>query len=65
MKDLKKIEKYFAKNPMFNSLVHVVAGMGIGVLMTYPMVGVHPVRWGVALLALGLVGHIYPLLQGK
>lgn len=47
----KKIQKY--------SLVLV--GMGIGILITYPLVVTHPVRWGVGLIVLGLLAHLYPL----
>lgn len=53
----KRMMKYFSKNPHFNGLTHVLAGMGIGFLLAYPLAGAHPVRWGVAFLALGLLGH--------
>lgn len=51
--------KFFAKNPKFNSLVHLLAGMGIGFLLTYPVAGSHPVRWGVGFLALAVLGHVW------
>ncbi len=54
-------EKYFQKNPGFNSIIHIVIGIGIGILVTYPLIGAHPVRWGVFFLILGLVGHLYPI----
>lgn len=47
----KKIKKY--------SLVLV--GMGIGILITYPLVVTHPVRWGALFIGLGLLAHLYPL----
>lgn len=62
MKDFKKVEKYFEKHAMFNSSVHTLIGMGIGILMTYPLVGVHPMRWGVLFLAIGIIGHLYPMV---
>lgn len=65
MKELKIIDSYFKKNPYLNSVTHIAVGMGIGVLVTYPLVGSHPVRWGLALLALGLAGHVYPLMVKK
>ena len=61
----KKIQKYFEKHIFFNSGVHLLIGAGIGVLVTYPMIGAHPVRWGILLLALGLLGHAYPLMVKK
>jgi len=51
--------RYFAKHVDFNSLTHIFIGMGIGALLTYPVFGVHPVRFGLAFLALGIAGHIW------
>ncbi|MBI2404820.1 hypothetical protein HYV22_01420 [Candidatus Gottesmanbacteria bacterium] len=48
---------YFSKYPNYNALVHLVAGMGLGFILTYPLAGTHPVRWGVAFVALSVVGH--------
>lgn len=59
----KRMVKFFAKNPHFNSLVHVCAGMGIGFLLTYPVAGEHPVRWGVAFLVLAALGHLWAATQ--
>ncbi|MDO9027337.1 MAG: hypothetical protein Q7U68_00515 [Candidatus Roizmanbacteria bacterium] len=61
----KKIMDYFKKHPSYNGAVHVITGMGIGILITYPLVGAHPVRWGVVLLLLGILGHLYPLTIKK
>ena len=61
----KQIKAYFKKHPKFNDVVHVLVGMGVGILITYPLVGSHPVRWGVGLLALGVAGHLYPLVVKK
>ena len=54
-----RANKYFSKNPDFNGLVHIVAGIGIGFLLTYPLAAEHPVRWGVTFLILALIGHIW------
>lgn len=59
---IKQTEKYFAKHPIFNGIVHILAGIGIGILVTYPYVGQHPLRWGLAFIAVGILGHLYPLL---
>ncbi|MBI1864007.1 hypothetical protein HYS03_02240 [Candidatus Woesebacteria bacterium] len=61
----KKVMKYFEKHPIYNSTVHVVAGVGIGILITYPYVGAHPVRWGLSLLTLGVLGHLMPIWMKK
>ncbi len=56
---------YFKKYPMYNSFVHVVIGLGLGALLTYPVAGAHPLRWGLGILAIGLLGHLYPMVEGK
>jgi len=56
---IKNIMKHFSKHPMHNSLIHVVVGAGIGMLLAYPVAGAHPVRWGVALIVVGLLGHVW------
>ncbi|OGD63275.1 hypothetical protein A2160_02095 [Candidatus Beckwithbacteria bacterium RBG_13_42_9] len=61
----KKIMTYFKNHVCYNSVVHVLAGLGIGILITYPYVGIHPVRVGGTLLILALLGHIYPLFVKK
>jgi len=65
MKQLKKWEKkmevYFAKHSRYNAFVHFFIGIGFGILVTYPVVGGHPVRWGASILAIGLLMHLYPL----
>lgn len=56
--NLKKMKKYYSKNVSENSIVHLIIGMGIGFLLTYPMAGPHPVRWGLAFITVGLVWHL-------
>lgn len=53
------MNKFFGKNPVFNGAVHLIGGIGIGILITYPLVGSHPLRWGVALITLAVLGHIW------
>ncbi|MEK7155128.1 MAG: hypothetical protein AAB697_03300 [Patescibacteria group bacterium] len=59
----KKIGAYFRKHAYYNSAVHVLAGVGIGIFLTYPLVGAHPVRWGGLFLVVALLGHLYPLVK--
>ncbi len=59
-----KMQKYMAAHPVYNSAVHVLIGLGVGILITYPFID-HPVRLGGALLALGLAGHIYPFVAKR
>lgn len=57
----KKMKKYFSEHPYYNAGVHLVIGMGLGILLTWPVFMPHPVRWGVGLIVLGILGHFYPL----
>lgn len=57
--------KFFRAHPRYNSFVHAVIGMGIGIMITYPIVGPHPVKWGMVLLGVGLIAHLYPLVGEK
>lgn len=61
----KKITSYLEKRPIYNSSIHIIIGVGIGILITYPFVQTHPVRWGAALLVIGILGHLYPLTIKK
>lgn len=63
MKLLKKLEKYYSKHVWYAKGVNVLTGIGIGVLITYPFVGVHPVRVGLVLVGLGILGSLYPLFK--
>lgn len=58
MKTLKQMEKYFAKHVWYGHLIHVMTGIGIGIIVSGPFAGEHPVRWGVAFLAVGILGHV-------
>jgi len=62
MKMYKKITKYLKDHPNYNAFVHMFAGIAVGIMMTYPYVGEHPVRWAVGFLVLATLGHLYPLI---
>lgn len=55
----KRMLKYFSKNPSYNSWIHFIAGLGAGFLLTYPLAGSHPVRWGLFALAVAVIGHLW------
>lgn len=61
----KNLKKYLSRRPLYNTLVSALGGIGIGILITYPFVGSHPVRWGVAILALAAFAYIYPLSSDR
>jgi len=59
----KKIEQYLKNHAVYNASVHVLIGIGVGMLLTYPLAGAHPVRWGIVFIVLGILGHLYPLTK--
>ncbi len=63
MKYVKTAMKYFGKHPDFNGLTHILMGLGFGALLTYPLFGAHPVRYGLVFLALGVAGHIWAMTR--
>lgn len=64
-KKYKIIRKYFKEHIDYNGFVHMFAGIGIGILITYPLVGNHPLRWGMVFLLVAVLGHLYPLFVKK
>lgn len=56
---MKHIKGYFSKHPLYNSAMNVLSGMGVGILITTSFLGGHTLRWGVGLLALGVLGYLY------
>ncbi len=62
---IKKIETYLKKHVVYNSIIHIIGGVGIGIVITYPLIRNHPVRWSVVFLAIAILGHLYPLFVKK
>ena len=61
----KKLDKYMGAHRWYNSTVHLLFGIGVGILITYPLVVTHPLRWAAVFMGLGLLGHLYPLWVKK
>jgi hypothetical protein len=57
-----KLLKYYSKHPLYAITVNLIIGIGLGVLLSRPL-GVHPVRYGVALLVIGGLGKLYALVN--
>jgi hypothetical protein len=55
----RKMNKYFSKHVFYNSVIHALGGVGIGVLLASPLMFPHPIRWGVLFLGLSILGHVY------
>jgi len=64
-KKYQKVQKYFARHSSYSAVVHLIVGIGIGIFITYPLVGLHPLRWSLGFLVVGILGHLYPLMVEK
>jgi hypothetical protein len=62
-KYIKTKMKYFEKHADFNSLTHISLGVGIGALLTYPVAGIHPIRFGLVFIILGILGYVWAATQ--
>ena len=62
-KYIKATMNYFGKHVEYNSAVNILLGIGIGALLTYPIAGAHPVRFGLVFLILGILGHVWAATQ--
>ena len=51
--------KYFKKHPAYLAGVYFLVGIGLGILAARPVFATHPVRWGVILIGLAVVGYLY------
>ena len=56
---MEKATSYFKKHVAYTSFIHAIGGIGIGILIASPVAGIHPVRFGIALLVISLLGHLY------
>lgn len=51
---------FFSKHVEYNAFVHVLGGVGLGIIIagfTFP----YQVNWALGLLALSILGHLYTL----
>lgn len=65
MKWVEKMNKYFAKHTDFNGVVHSMAGIAVGILLTNVFFNPHPVRWAAFFALLAILGHWYAYKHGK
>ena len=62
---MKKVYTYFSKHPAYCASVHFLGGVGLGILLTHTLIDPHTMRWGLGLIALAILGHLYPLTLKK
>jgi len=57
---IKRLYSYFKKNTAFTDLIHILLGLGIGLIIA----GNKFFMWGIILLFIGIMGHIYAFIKG-
>ena len=53
---------YLKEHQVYTSTIHFIGGVGIGILIASPLAGSNPVIWGVSLMAISLLGHLYAFI---
>jgi hypothetical protein len=63
---MKKINKYLKDHPLYSATIHLLAGIGVGLLVPDTIViGNFPNKFGTLFLGLALIGYLYPTSQKK
>lgn len=60
---IKKMDKFFWSHPRWNSLAHILIGIGVGFILARPLATIHPVRWGIAFIVVGLLIHLKAMFE--
>jgi hypothetical protein len=61
-KHIQKAMAYFKKHPAYTATVHLLGGIAVGILITHPLIGPHPIRWALVFAAIAIAGHAYAFL---
>ncbi|HSW89588.1 MAG TPA: hypothetical protein VLH19_01820 [Patescibacteria group bacterium] len=56
---MKKAMTFIKKHLWFVGLIHAIGGIGVGIMIASPLAGAHPIRWGIAFIAVAALGHLY------
>ncbi len=56
---MKKGMAFMKKYPAYNATIHAIGGVGIGILIASSLAGSNLVIWGVSLMVISLLGHLY------
>ena len=59
----KKSISFLAKHVEYNAAIHVLGGIGLGIIIASPYADPHPIRWALILLGLSLFGHLFTILN--
>lgn len=56
---MKKGMDYLKKHPAYNASIHALGGLGVGMIVASTIASSHIVLWGMALIVVSLLGHLY------
>jgi hypothetical protein len=59
---VKKVIDFVKKHPTYNGTIHALGGLGVGFVIAYYFSGMNLILWGVILIIIAGVGHIYMLI---
>ena len=59
--NIKRMFSYFKKNTAITDLIHVLVGLGLGLIIA----GNELLNWGFFALAIGILGHVYAFIKGE
>ncbi|MDD2822693.1 MAG: hypothetical protein PHQ59_01295 [Candidatus Daviesbacteria bacterium] len=46
-------------------IANLIVGIGIGALLANLLFGLHPIKWGIGLIAVGVLIYLYPRIIKK
>ena len=58
---MKKAISFMKKHPVYHAMLHGIGGIGVGMLIVSFIPSMQPVNWGIALVIVSLLGHLYSL----
>jgi len=56
---------YFKNHVEYNAVVHVLGGIGLGILIASPLAQPHPIRWALIFITISIAGHLYTVMAKK
>jgi hypothetical protein len=56
---VKKVMDFAKKHPAYVGTIHALGGLGVGFIIAHYFSGMNLVLWGVILIVVSLMGHLY------
>jgi len=59
--NIQRLYSYFKKNIAYTDLIHVLIGLGIGLIIA----GGELFNWGIVAFSIGILGHVFAFFKGN